>query len=259
MVAIINLMKNFLYILLLLSTSAVHAEDARKFNHKIVNCSVPMGQQVMVEEKVCPLDDGKFKALVSEGYSSDGQYLDLQPISNLKSPVPVPVCPDNGFVMYKDNFSDKEIAEIKLYITSPEYDRLFRHKQASYFLLYKLNQNVDLDRNYEAWRLALQASWEAYGCGDTEKYHDYVYEAIKSGTNALRSMNKSDDDYLTLKILIPNLYRRIGHFSNARKWLDKLEDDDLPIEAGQRNSTLTMLRLLNQAIEERNSDPIKVR
>src|SRR5262245_20026034 len=61
-------------------------------------------------ELTCPIGGQKFKATIVTSNTFWGRRLDLKPVAPTPSSVPrlLPVCPENGFVMYKREFSDEE-------------------------------------------------------------------------------------------------------------------------------------------------------
>src|SRR5262245_40618932 len=61
------------------------------------------------EEFTCPIGGQTFTATVFSSTFSVGQRLDLKPIGGPLLSMLLPVCPDNGFVMYKMKFSDEEV------------------------------------------------------------------------------------------------------------------------------------------------------
>ncbi len=177
----------------------------------------------------------------------------------MKFPSPIAICPSNGFIMYKEDFSAKELLEIDQYISSDSYQKLYADKHASYYLFYQLSQNVHMDENVSDWWLILNATWEAEGCGDAKKYNKYASEVIEKATLSLNTMETDNKDYFALKLLIPNLYRRMGNFEVAQEWLNKINENNLPNNLQKKNYIKLSIKLLTKAIEEKNSEKVAVR
>ena len=88
-----------------------------------------------------------------------GMHLDMKPYGPIASPWPIPKCPSNGFVMYKENFSDQEIVSLARYVASDEYKAL-KDRHTNYYLAASLQQHMGESELLIA-RTLLQATWEA--------------------------------------------------------------------------------------------------
>ena len=60
------------------------------------------GHHIYEKETECPIGGEKFKALYLGTHSTYGRHLDWEPVSYMRFPVPIPVCPGNGFVITKE-------------------------------------------------------------------------------------------------------------------------------------------------------------
>jgi hypothetical protein len=69
------------------------------------------------------------------------------------------VCPDNGFVIYKADFSDEEISKLTRIVLSEDYQRS-RAENTSYYMVAHMRERLGAD-DAEIARLYLAASWEA--------------------------------------------------------------------------------------------------
>src|SRR5688572_12355392 len=73
---------------------------------------------------VCPIGGEKFKQQQVASSFEAGRYLDLKSYGSTLSPWPLPVCPGNGFVIYKKTYTEEEKTALAAYIASDEYKAL---------------------------------------------------------------------------------------------------------------------------------------
>ncbi len=219
----------------------------------VLNCLKPMGHHIWTQEYECPIGHEKFTSLSLGSHSRFGVYLDWKPVSYIIFPVPIAVCPSNGMVLIKPVYTEEELAKIEKIVSTDEYQKVFSEQNASYYLYAKINEIIK-DKDAEQWWLLLNATWEANGCNDREKYKDYALETIESAKTALQSLSETDNKYWMISIIIPNLHRRIGDFENAQNWLEKIKD--IPQEHEQIQLAYD---LLSQAIKDKNTQPVQVR
>src|SRR5688572_10053646 len=92
-------------------------------------------------EKTCPLDGTKFTATVDFSGTSFGRQLDLRPVGPTPAPWAIPVCPKDHFPLFKREFSAAEIAALKAFVKTPEYQALSR--ETSYYLTAKVMQHLE--------------------------------------------------------------------------------------------------------------------
>jgi hypothetical protein len=112
-------------------------------------------------EFTCPIGGQKFKAMFVASNTYWSRRLDLKPIAPTPEsvPSPLPVCPDNGFVMYKADFSTEELNTLTPIVLSDEYRRE-RAGNVSYFMVAYMHERMGAS-DEEIAMLYLQASWEA--------------------------------------------------------------------------------------------------
>lgn len=233
-------------ILFLLLIWMVFAAPAGERNTAIVSCMSPNGHHMYYDEFTCPLGGEKFKALRLGTHSTYGRHFDLSPVSYMKLPPPIPVCPSNGFVMYKENFSKKELDKIKSYISSQTY-RAWMGKNTSGFLYAKILHHMEPDESLIF--PYLRASWEADGCDD-KLYRKYALLALKELERTLAGAQPKtgDQKFWTWHILRANFYRRLGRFEQAEKQLNvALHHKQLP------PNLKPVLQLLQKHIREKSS------
>ena len=92
----------------------------------------------------------------------------------MRTPPVLPVCPGNGFIVFKEEFSGEELAALEAFVTHPDYAAL-RKEHTTYYVLAHMLDHLDFHGLQVAFTL-LQATWEAEG--DPDRYRAYAAEAI---------------------------------------------------------------------------------
>lgn len=184
------------------------------------------------ETIVCPLDGRSFTYQAVASYSQFGMQLDLKPIGALVAPIPLPVCPASGFVMYRDDFSDQDIAFFRDVVEGAEY-RTIRAANSDYFVAAWQAGKLGEDA-FEVAFLSLQASWEVDG--EPEKYERYARIALSRFReyDKSRAAENLSEKWWAAKLLIVNLHRRLGEFDPAGTQLAELPTADQPADSGYR-------------------------
>src|SRR5262245_39896109 len=109
-------------------------------------------------ELTCPLGGAKFKQVLAMSGTSYGRMLDLKPYGPIAAPWTLPVCPGNGFVMYRRDFKDEELDRLGRYVESPEYQEI--KAESPYSRVARLRAHMADDPELVADAM-LQATWEA--------------------------------------------------------------------------------------------------
>lgn len=203
-----------------------------------------------VVEYECPLGGGKFEAKVVASYTRFGHRLDMKPLGALVAPIPLAVCPENGFIMYQEKFSPEEVSKLKPFILSSPYQKL-RKGNTPYFLLAKIMEFQKLSPMDIAYAY-LQASWEVEE-GDRKRYETYLRHTIAALRKVLEQTDKNADQEFTARFAIVELTRLLGNFSDAEKELVDLEKS-MKIKGFQKD-LVSQERAL---IENKNSTPQEV-
>lgn len=188
----------------------------------------PVSALTFIDETyTCPLDGKTFTYQAVNSYSQFGMQLDLRPVGALVAPIPLPVCPDSGFVVYRDDFGDEEISVFRRLVQAPEY-RALRESETDY--LVAAHQAGKLGE--DAWTIAiltLQATWEVQE--NPEKYSPYAALAITRLEEAGKSFSpdgETSEQWWMAKLLVVNLYRRLGEFDAASRLLAALPYSNEP-------------------------------
>ena len=72
-------------------------------------------------EHTCPIGGEKFTSdMLMSGVSVDVKT-DLEPLGAIMAPTPIPICPSNQFVMFKDDFTQQELDKYEKIIQSEAY------------------------------------------------------------------------------------------------------------------------------------------
>jgi hypothetical protein len=259
---------SILLLLILLATGCAqksvsnhsHAHDAvptRPLNDRVLNCVVTSGHHVYEEETECPLGGERFKALNLGTHSTYGSYLDWEPISYMRFPVPIPVCPGNGFVIGEPEYNAEQVDKLATVVQSDAYQHLYDQKHATYYLYAKILE-LSGQKSSDQWWLYLNATWEADNCGDRDRYKEYAYLVITESEKKLAGLSSDNEEYWVLKIIIPNMYRRIGEFQKAEEYLNKIGQPTFA-STDTNEHILLAKRLLAEAIYGRSMERVAIK
>jgi hypothetical protein len=172
-------------------------------------------------ELTCPLDGTKFKATLAGSGTSFGMFLDLKPDGPTPAPWPIAKCPSNGFVLYKDKFTGEEIARLRPFVESTQYQTLQR-ENSNYYLAARL-RIFQGEKAADVAFVLVQATWEAK---DLSQYQRYAAEALQAYEEALSRPYADPKQWLTDQLLAGELERRLGRFEKAETRFRSLADRD---------------------------------
>ena len=168
----------------------------------------------------CPVDGQKFKASMVASYTSSGARLDLKPVGDgVIAPYPYPVCPGNGFVVYKSEFSDSERAAINAIMASGEFAKL-RGEHTDHYMVAYVKQRLGAD-DFAVASSYLQASWEAER-DRPQRVKEYRAKALEKFDAARERGNLNVDDWWTAAVIGIELKRLAGDFAAAEERLRNL-------------------------------------
>ena len=197
---------------------------AEETNKIAITCTEQSGYHIFVEQRVCPIGREKFDAFTLGTHSTFGAYLDLTEVSYLVFPIAVPVCPSNGFVDYKSEYSDLELVSFGATIQRPEYTAQLG-KHTSWHLLAELIERSGLGKNEDTalWWIRSRAAAEAVAC-DTGHFADYAKLALIEIERELSESSTEDSAYWPMQLLAANYERRLNDLSGARERLQRLPE-----------------------------------
>lgn len=239
------------------SAAPKHKEPAYKPLDSVLNCSIPDGHHILSETAKCPLGGKSYSSLTYMSYSTYGVNTDWEPMSYLTFPLPIAICA-NGFIVDKDDMTKEEIATRKAFIESEAYQELFKQKHASYFLFAKQVEALK-DKNVESlWWYYLKATWEAKNCNNQARYSEYANLVITEAQKRKANITDTAEEFWTLSIIIPEMYRRIGDFDAAQKELNKIAEPKLP-EPKTNEFYLLAKNIIQQAITEKSTQQLPIK
>ncbi|HYC05809.1 MAG TPA: hypothetical protein VED40_21125 [Azospirillaceae bacterium] len=162
-------------------------------------------------EITCPVGGERFTFTDTPSYSTWGTRPDGKPFGSWDFPLPIPECPGNGLVLYKD-FSPAEIKRLRQIADQPGYRAL--RGETTYYRAAWLTRELEGGGLEAAWRL-LQASWQADGAPERKaRYQREFVEAAAALPAAPDSL-----DWLALQGRAANALRELGEFDRAARLL----------------------------------------
>lgn len=157
----------------------------------------------------CPVGGEKFKTALAASGTSFGQNLDFQLYGPIISPWPVARCPSNGFIMYKNEFTNEELAQLKPFVTSEQYQQMAK-RHTNYYLIAQLLKYMKGSPEAIADAL-LKATWEA----NDKQYPAYAEEALNAFKVLEQAKAKDDRERITRQLLTGELERRLQQWEAA--------------------------------------------
>ena len=163
----------------------------------------------------CPVDGVEFEYTIAMSGTSWGKRLDLRPTGPIVSPWPIPQCPECGFILYKTEFTEKELQTLKAYVLSDDYRRIDRANVPYYFLasLKRMMGGDSADIGYTL----LMASWQAEDSRDETRMFTYLEAGLQEFILYLAEAAKDDETTVTVQILAGEIERRLGLFERAKE------------------------------------------
>ena len=198
-----------------------------------------------LETIACPVGGEIFTTEVMMSYSIFGRRLDLKPHgSHGVGPRPLVVCP-NGFVDYKNSYSQEELIKLTKLVNSKKYQKS-RSGNNEYYLLAKILEHMGADKLTTAWHY-LNASWMAENNYNRSQYVRYLNLSISDMIEA-----KSEGEVgFTPRFLIVELNRLKGDFETALIHLE-----DLEANWSAKDYELVLIEFERGLINDKNSKPM---
>jgi len=192
-----------------------------------------------LDEFVCPIDGEKFSSIIFLSYSIAGQRLDTRPkILGRPGLLPLPMCPGNGFVLYKTNFSEAEIKRARTVVTATAFTKARSENTVAGMAAYLAAELGDAPLTVA--RFYLVASWEAEdkvnpamkdhptsmaGMDWARLVRDYRLKAIEYLQRGLPSLADGAQEKAHNLLLLAELSRLVGDFDQASRYLDEARID----------------------------------
>jgi len=183
-------------------------------------------------DKTCPLCAAEFNAHLAGSGTQFGMRLDLKPLGAIAAPWPVAVCPKCHFVLLGEDFSDSELAKLKAFVQTKEY-QAWGETRSSYFLVAKLLATLGRD-DLTLAHVYLKASWQEerkkkFLTEDLQLSLKHFEAFLKAGPpndkknpNEGKEENDAAGDYQTAQLLKGELLRRLTRFDEAKTHLQTL-------------------------------------
>jgi hypothetical protein len=172
----------------------------------------------------CPIGGGAFEYRPAAPAAGLGERPDGKPYGTGAWPMPLPECPGNGLVLYKD-YSPQEVAKLEPLVASEAYQGL-RKEDTQYYRAYWLMKQMGLGPEDYLWVL-LQASWQAEDRPELRKR----YLAELAAESAKVPARPADLNWIGMEGRAVNALRELGRFEEAQARLDKVPVKPLDVAA----------------------------
>lgn len=174
--------------------------------------TAPAAALTFFEETVtCPIDGKTFTYQAMGSGTSFGQRLDLKPIGPTAAPPPLPVCPNDHFVVFDEKLDPTAIQKLKSFIKTGRYRKAIADADSSYYLLALLLEARGEPAEVIGFAY-LRASWQVEG--DAAKTERYLTEALKWHERALTG-GLPPEKAFQVDLITGELERRLARFDAA--------------------------------------------
>lgn len=202
---------------------------------------------VFEADLVCPIGGEKFKTVLAGSGTSFGKFLDLKPYGPIAAPWPLAKCPSNGFVMFRNEFSNTELTRLETFVASAQYQEM-KSTHTNYYLAAILERRIDTPLSRLAYTL-LQATWEARG----DLYSAYATEALEAFETLLKTETDDSKNWINYQLVAGELERRLERFEAAANRFSTLKESP-NLEPFAKGIVEFQLKL----ISEHNSAPQRI-
>jgi hypothetical protein len=172
----------------------------------------------------CPVGGASFTYRPAAPAVPSGERPDGRPYTSGVAPPPLPECPDNGLVLYKD-YEPDEVAKLEPIIASEAYQAL-RKNDVQYYRAYYLMKAMGLGPEDYLYVL-LQASWQA----DDRPELRRRYLAELAEVSAKVPARPKDLNWIGMEGRAVNALRELGRFDEAAARLAKVPLKALDVAA----------------------------
>jgi hypothetical protein len=150
-------------------------------------------------------------------WSITGQRPDGKPYSEVPFPRPLPECPGNGLVVFADDFTPAETAELAKWIATPVYQSM-RKTESPFYRAYWLAVKIHRPQA-EAVAQLMPAIWEAKekDANDPRRPATKRYQRVLVAVANNLSPAVSPDDRVWIKARAANALREMGKFDAAER------------------------------------------
>lgn len=167
-----------------------------------------------VEKMTCPVGGETFDFVATASYSTWGARPDGKPYGSWVFPLPLPECPTNGLVVYKD-FSTQELQKLPGLLATADYANL-KGETPRYRAAW-LERQLNPASSEMPW-LLLEASWEADQMPALRRrYLEAFVSAMEAGEAAMNARSR-----FIGRLRQVNALRELGQFVEAEALLGAL-------------------------------------
>ena len=163
----------------------------------------------------CPVGGASFTYRPVAPSVPTGERPDGRPYATGVVPSPLPECPDNGLILYKD-YEPDEVAKLAPLVASDAYQAL-RKEDVPYYRAYWLMKAMGIGPEDYLYVL-LQASWQADDRPDLRK----KYLAELADVSAKVPARPKDMNWIGMEGRAINALRELGRFDEAAARLAKV-------------------------------------
>jgi hypothetical protein len=196
----------------------------------------------------CPIGGARFEFTTAASYNTWGTRPDGKLYGSWTFPLPLPVCPGNGLVMYEE-FSREQLRALRPLIASPEYEAMGATETPHYRAQW-LMQKLGAPASKVLWTL-LKASWEADG--NASQRARYLREYVELAKSDPRPVGQDDLDWIVEQVRAVNALRELGQFDAATAMLKTLPVQSLDVAESKRRGWLGYVQRLQAVIERRET------
>ena len=183
----------------------------------VLNCAKPVAGLTEYKTYTCPVGGEVFDVLTFIGDHPKTKTMDLRPVSEFAFPAPLPICPSNGFVIDKSEYTDVEIEARRKVLSDPSYQDVLSEGLPSHAVALEYLSRLPFDEeshHYSVPYMALQAAWEAEACG-SELYPEVARVASYILDSEVRSSETPLQDRYMYAPVVPDLARKAGLFDTS--------------------------------------------
>ena len=211
------------------------------------------------EKVTCPLNGKTTEEMKYGSYNFVGRRLDTKAILlGYPQVLPLPVCKENGFVIYKKAFEKEELKKARDLVNSAEFKIASKIHTNHYMAA--IEAEYIGESHFEIAHLYLIASWEVEESGfeveesKIERTRDYMAKSLKHFSLFLKSHNDQDDRWWFAQLISANFERKLAKFQDAIERIKRL-----PIETlNNKSRAYLMAKKIQQLSERGNMLPKKM-
>jgi hypothetical protein len=194
----------------------------------------------------CAVGGEEFSFTDTGSSSSFGQRPDGKPYSNWD--YPLPVCPGNGLVMYRD-FTAEERARLPALLASPAYAELRTLAQPYYTAAY-IERSLAPESQGATW-LLLQASWRVDHDAALKRRFQEEFAAAAQAA----APDPTNEETLMMRFRLANTLRELGRFDEAEAAFATLAANPPTENAENYIEYVALLRRVN-ARHDASAEPL---